>query len=369
MGTEFPWKWGRGTISANLDVIWGMSGKVKLPMSADDISSQPHIDKIREALSAGTEYGRAALMIGSGFSLNARCESTSMSSFPTWHTLMDAMVSEIVRSGKELGDLKQMTGSVSGALRLAEEYVALHGRANLDMFLKRQIPDNHFHPSLLHRKALELPWSDIFTTNWDTLIERTALLPISRRYGVVLAVSDIAQQIRPRIIKLHGSFPSNGPFILTEDDFRTYPSCFAPFVILVQQSMMENIFCLIGFSGVDPNFLAWSGWVRDNLGAHTPRIYLCGVLNLRQSEKKVLHGRGVIPIDLSELFSSSLVTSTAEKNRTALNWFFDNLFAGQPPEEMQWPESINGRPTVYPGLPAIPPYSGGVPMMEQSNVE
>ena len=24
-GTEFPWRWGRGTISANLDVIWGMS--------------------------------------------------------------------------------------------------------------------------------------------------------------------------------------------------------------------------------------------------------------------------------------------------------------------------------------------------------
>ena len=25
MGTEFPWRWGRGTIPANLDVIWGMS--------------------------------------------------------------------------------------------------------------------------------------------------------------------------------------------------------------------------------------------------------------------------------------------------------------------------------------------------------
>ena len=28
MGTEFPWRWGRGTISANLDVIWGMSDKM-----------------------------------------------------------------------------------------------------------------------------------------------------------------------------------------------------------------------------------------------------------------------------------------------------------------------------------------------------
>lgn len=35
---------------------------------------------------------------------------------------------------------------------------------------------------------------------------------------------------------------------------------------MVQQSMMETVFLLVGFSGDDPNFLHWSGWVRDNLG-------------------------------------------------------------------------------------------------------
>ena len=343
--------------------------QVSLPMPPDQISSQTDINKIREALAVGREYGRAALMIGSGFSLNARSASTSVSSFPTWSVLMDGMVEEMIRDGKELKDLRKMCGSVSGALRVAEEYVALHGRANLDMFLKRQIPDNQFHPGLLHRKALELPWSDVFTTNWDTLIERTALLPIFRRYEVVLTMSDVAQKIRPRIIKLHGSFPSNGPFILTEEDFRTYPSCFAPFVNLVQQSMMENVFCLIGFSGVDPNFLAWSGWVRDNLGGHTPRIYLVGVLDLRRSEKMVLHGRGVVPIDLSELFQSPSPLSIAERNRVGLSWFFDNLFAGQTPDEMLWPKPPDANHSVDPNLPAIPPYSGGVPMQEDWNVK
>ncbi len=33
MGTELPWRWGRGTISANLDVIWGMSVKCAAPLS------------------------------------------------------------------------------------------------------------------------------------------------------------------------------------------------------------------------------------------------------------------------------------------------------------------------------------------------
>ena len=338
-------------------------------MSPNYISSQTHIDKIREALWSGNEYGRAALMIGAGFSLNARSDSTSASSFPTWQKLMDDMIEEIERSGKGLRDLRKLTSSVSGALRIADEFVAMHNRTHLDMFLKRSIPDNHFHPSSLHRKALELPWSDIFTTNWDTLLERTALQQIDRRYGVVLEISDISQQIRPRLIKLHGSFPSNGPFILTEEDFRTYPSCFAPLVNLVQQSMMENIFCLIGFSGDDPNFLAWSGWVRDNLGLHTPRIYLCGVLNLRSSERKVLHSRGVMPIDLSELFVSQPGISKREQHRIGLDWFFDNLFAGEPPEELNWPEvEVTSTASFY-RLHDIPPYSGGLPMLEQRNVD
>ena len=37
MGTEFPWRWGRGTISANLDVIWGMSVKTISQMSDDPL--------------------------------------------------------------------------------------------------------------------------------------------------------------------------------------------------------------------------------------------------------------------------------------------------------------------------------------------
>ena len=63
MGTEFPWRWGRGTISANLDVIWGMSGKMdnrgghQYQNTADerlnDVPKGP--TKIQIALLAGVE--------------------------------------------------------------------------------------------------------------------------------------------------------------------------------------------------------------------------------------------------------------------------------------------------------------------------
>ena len=44
----------------------------------------------------------------------------------------------------------------------------------------------------------------------------------------------------PRIVKLHGTFPSLEPFIFTEEDFRSYPREFAPFVNLAQQVLLEN---------------------------------------------------------------------------------------------------------------------------------
>ena len=73
----------------------------------------------------------------------------------------------------------------------------------------------------------------------------------------------------------------NFRLICTEEDYRTYPKKFAPFVNTVQQAMMETVFCLSRvFTGDDPNFLQWSGWVRDNLGVLlAPKIYLAGWLD------------------------------------------------------------------------------------------
>ena len=200
-------------------------------------------------------------------------------------------------------------------------------------------------------------------------MERAASQLLEYRYNVVLETSDISRRHRPRIVKLHGTFPSNGPFILTEEDFRTYPQNFAAFVNLVQQSIMENVFCLVGFSGDDPNFLSWSGWVRDNLMQHRPRIYLCGVLNLRDGQRKMLYERGVIPIDLSVLFANKSEVSEEKRPGIALQWFFDNLRAGQAPNSLTWPEPPDPPMAGPLGYPQFPPYSGKFPRQERIHPE
>lgn len=288
------------------------------------LPDQIYIDRIRERLWCGRDIGQASVMIGAGFSRNAIKVTPSSPEFPLWYQLAD-----------ELKNRLQSRAS-SDALRLASEYEVVFGRQNLDDLLISLIPDLQYQPGKLHKLLLSLPWSDIFTTNYDTLLERTTPLIYDRKFDVVLTHSDLPGRMKPRIVKLHGSFPSHRPFIFTEEDYRTYPKKFAPFVNTVQQSIMENILCLIGFSGDDPNFLNWIGWVRDNLGTSTPPIYLCGVLNLSISQRKLLETKNVTTIDLSPIFPEADFPDRNIRHARSIEWFLLNLMQGQP-NNLEWP--------------------------------
>ena len=63
---------------------------------------------------------------------------------------------------------------------LAEEYRIYFGQASLDEYVRIRFPDKSWLPGPLHRKLLELPWADVLTTNWDTLLERAADFSRSR---------------------------------------------------------------------------------------------------------------------------------------------------------------------------------------------
>ena len=221
-------------------------------------------------------------------------------------------------------------------LKLAQEYEAAFGRGDLHRFIQRLIRDDDFKPGDLHTRLLRLPWRDVFTTNWDTLLERARSFVADRAYSIVRNMDEISLVDQPRIIKLHGSLPAHFPLIFTEEDYRTYPKKFAPFVNTVQQAMMETVFCLIGFSGDDPNFLQWSGWVRDNLGESAPKIYLAGWLNLSPHRRRMLEDRNIVPIDLAR-HPKANQWPEHKRHQYATNWILHSLERGRPYEVTEWP--------------------------------
>ncbi|MRT93956.1 SIR2 family protein [Ancylomarina sp. 16SWW S1-10-2] len=254
----------------------------------------------------------ATIMVGAGFSKNAKKVCSSGKEFPNWNQLGDAFYKKLN------GDFPKEKDRYLNPLKLADEVKAVFGRNILDDLLKDEIPDKEYQSSDLHEKLLTLPWRDIFTTNYDTLLERAAENVFEQRFDIVLNKEDLIHSTQPRIIKLHGSFPSERPFIITEEDYRRYPIDCAPFVNTVQQSLLENTLCMIGFSGEDPNFLKWIGWIRDNLGEeNSPKIYLIGILNLTVAQRTLLEKRNIIPLDLSKC------KNVDGDHKKAINLFLD----------------------------------------------
>lgn len=275
-----------------------------------------------EAFARALWQNEAAVMVGAGFSRVCSREKNSPVP-PLWGDFKTEMAAALGYS----------EGKSPDALRLAQEYQTLHGDSGLDQLIRRLIADDQWEPGPLHKQLLELPWRDVLTTNWDTLLERTKPQTPDRIYSCVRTVQDIAHRAQPRIVKLHGSLPSFKPFIFTEDDYRTYPVRFAPFVNLAQQVMLEHDLCLIGFSGIDPNFLAWSGWARDTLSISARRIRLVGVLNLSPVSRSLLERRNVTPIDLAPVVRD---LHRDEQHEKALEVFFAALSASRPPSPYTW---------------------------------
>ena len=297
---------------------------------------QSHINRVRDAL--WQRSGGASIMVGAGFSRNAEKARPDAHDSPIWPDVSESLHRKLYPPGdaRHRQPANAATAETSSLLRLAQEYDAAFGRGDLHEFIVRLVRDDDFKPGDTHTRLLRLPWRDVFTTNWDSLLERTRSSVIERTYNVVHNMDEIPLASRPRIVKLHGSVPAHFPLIVTEEDYRTYPVQFAPFVNTVQQAMMESVFCLIGFSGEDPNFLQWSGWVRDTLGRAAPKVYLAGCLDLSPPRRRMLEDRNIVIIDLAHHPKANNWPEHL-RHEYSTNWLLNTLEYGRPYDVSNWP--------------------------------
>ena len=296
-------------------------------------------------------------MVGSGFSRNAVPIRPGIGPLPTWLDIAIQLHGELYPGSEK-------PHTPESAPRIAQEYESAFDRVALHNTLQRLVRDGDYSPSQVHTRLVKLPWDGIYTTNWDTLLERAGEPIVEQSYGVVRNKEQIPMTSRPRIVKLHGSLPSQFPLIVTEEDYRTYPTEFAPFVNTVQQAMMETVFCLIGFSGDDPNFLKWSGWVRDNLGSSAQKIYLAGYLQLSPPRRIMLEKLNVTPIDLARHPKANAWPEN-KRHELAIEWLLHTLEMGQPYDITNWPipPTETGEP-IDPNLEPIEAVRSREPMTE-----
>lgn len=237
-------------------------------------------------------HNRISAFVGTGFSLNAKPIDSKIH-LPLWPQV-----------GKELKkEFKRRDPSniidCEDPIKLAGLFSAQYTHDELDNFLEKIINDVNFEPKQVHKKFVELNWNNIFTTNYDTLLERADEETL-HRYIKIIEDKEIPKAGKPRIVKLHGSFTDAKPYIMTEEDFRTYQQNHEIFITEVKSSFVNDTIILLGFSGDDPNFKNWSGWLRDQLEKDkTNNIILVSVNKLSTPEKKYFEKNNIKILDLN----------------------------------------------------------------------
>lgn len=150
----------------------------------------------------------ASVMVGAGFSRNA--DVPSHIEVKQWTDVGKDIYCRL----QSVSDPDSSELVFKTPMRLASQFAASFGRSELDKLIRDAIPDDRMYPSSLHKQLLSLPWRDIFTTNYDTLLER-GCDGLVRTYSIVTSKEMLLYKRSPRIVKLHGSFPDKTPFLMT----------------------------------------------------------------------------------------------------------------------------------------------------------
>ena len=258
---------------------------------------KPTTKQILDTIAGRLWDGHACLFVGAGFSKNATL-LTGATTPPNWNELGDLFF-ERARTHKPTPKEREY----ANVLRLAEEVECVSGRQTLSQLIQDAIHDDKLEPSDLHIQLLSLPWRDVFTTNYDTLLERAAD-KLNKQgktvYSIISNDEEIGIKSPPFIMKLHGDIRSPKSIVITEEDYRKYPSFHQAMIGYIRHSIMMETLVLIGFSGNDPNFIQWLGWVKDALSENQRKVYLLTVDDISESMVKTFEKKHVIVVDLRD---------------------------------------------------------------------
>lgn len=314
-----------------------------------DPSIKMLLDKVKRYITAG----KASVMVGCGFSMNAENDGTGQ--MREWNALNQDLYRSLYGKEPEEGLLNTLS-----PIRLASQVESSHGVHELDEIIMNALPDKSVYPGTIHKKLMRLHWCDVFTTNYDTLLERSCD-ESGAAYTLVTNKETLLYSKSPRIIKLHGSFPDSRPFIMSEEQFRTYPQKYPEFVNTVRQSLIENLFCLIGFSGNDPNFLSWLGWIRDVMGKQMTNAILVDYKpkGVHISERQLFEARKIDILNLADIKELRDLNSY----KYALDFFLTYLGLKEKTRDWNYPD------VHYPQIPgdkSLPDYEGDIKKMSNA---
>ncbi|MBV4432732.1 SIR2 family protein [Clostridium tyrobutyricum] len=205
---------------------------------------------ILEDIKRYSGLGKLSIFVGAGVSM--------LSGFPSWNALVQDMADEIgysyfkdkdgyaCFSSEELLKIPQMYSD-------KKDETAYRNKVEISF-------ENNCVPNEIHDLILSLYPNHILTTNYDTLIEETAI-KFGRNFSVLNSNQVVSKaETTNYIIKVHGDFSAN--FVLKEQDYLDYENDYVLIDNVVKTIFATNLVIFVGYGLNDYNIKLILNWVK-----------------------------------------------------------------------------------------------------------
>lgn len=219
--------------------------------------TQPAVKRFLREYPEALSEANGAIFVGAGMSMAA--------GYPSWSALLRDIGDELGIASTDVHDLAA----------LAQWSIQESGGATrVRNVIKKEIGIDYPIPEALQVIA-RLPIRNVWTTNYDRLIER-AFKEISRPVDVISGAKDLALKAVPgatRIYKMHGSVDRLEDVVISTDDYELYRSRRGAFLPLLQAHLTSMSMLFVGLSFTDPNVKHVLSLIRESFTDAPPEHF------------------------------------------------------------------------------------------------
>lgn len=228
------------------------------------------LDTIIEA----KKNNKLAFFIGAGFSKNSE---TQLNKIPLWADLINDLKTSL--------DIENETDY----LKIAQLYYLKYGEYQYFNKLKKYFEIN-LEPSKVHKKLFSLLPNLIITTNWDCLLEQTAIEE-GLSYDIITNDIDLVKSSYfHKIIKMHGDFQHHN-IVFKEDDYLKYSDEFPLIENYIKSILSTHVVVFIGYSYSDIDLKLITKWIETKSKVTPPKFLFSTRYN--EAEASYLRNHGI----------------------------------------------------------------------------
>ncbi|MDN8182061.1 SIR2 family protein [Acinetobacter baumannii] len=230
-------------------------------------------NSILDTIIEAKKNNKLAFFIGAGFSKNSE---TELNKIPLWVDLINDLKASL--------DVKYETDF----LKIAQLYYLKYGEYQYFNKLKKYFEIN-LEPSKVHKKLFSLLPNLIVTTNWDCLLEQTAIEE-GLTYDIVTNDIDLVKSSYfHKIIKMHGDFQHHN-IVFKEDDYLKYSDTFPLIENYLKSILSTYVVVFIGYSYSDIDLKLITKWIETKSQVTPPKFLFSTRYNDAEASYLKNHG-------------------------------------------------------------------------------